>query len=149
MLMKKNVLMLVLAIAIFTAGCGNEDVKAPQESQIIEDYMTSTIEQSNIIKASLEQDALTQIDMNTKSQELYEVWDDALNYLWNELKNSLSEEEFSKLLDEQRVWIAEKEKSVEAAGAEVGEGSLYALVVNMEAAKITEERVFELYELLK
>ena len=87
--------------------------------------------------------------MNLKSQELYELWDGALNYLWGELKDSLPEEDFSKLLDEQRIWIVEKEKSVEEAGKEVEGGSIYSMVVNMEAAKITEERVYELYELLK
>ena len=173
-IMKKLVLMLVLGIAIFVAGCGNEDTKSTHESQTMEDtnitrdteaesqteaeqndissyddYMTSIMKQSDIIKASLEQDTLTQMDMNLKSQELYELWDDALNYLWGELKDSLPEEEFSKLLDNQRIWIAEKEKSVEEAGKEVEGGSLYSLVVNMEAAKITEERVYELYELLK
>jgi len=115
----------------------------------LDDYMTSTKEKSDIIKNSLEQEEMTQMDMNGKAQELYMVWDDALNYLWDELKNCLSEEEFSKLLDEQRIWIAEKEKSVEEAGKEVEGGSLYSFVMNMEAAKITEARVYELYELLK
>ena len=172
--MKKIVLMLMLGITIFIAGCGNEDTKAPHESQTTEDsnitkdtdaesqteagqndisnydeYMTSIMKQSDIIKASLEQDTLTQTDMNLKSQELYELWDEALNYLWGELKDSLSEEEFSKLFDEQRIWITEKEKSVEEAGKKVEGGSIYSLVVNMEAAKLTEERVYELYELFK
>jgi len=171
---KKLVLMLVLGIVIFVAGCGNGDEKVTHESQTMEDsnitrdteaeihteaeqkdvssyddYMMSIMKQSDIIKASLEQETLTQVDMNLKSQELYELWDDALNYLWGELKDSLPEEEFSKLLDVQRIWITEKEKSVEDAGKEVEGGSLYSLVVNMEAAKITEERVYELYEFLK
>lgn len=173
-IMKKLVLMLVLGIAIFVTGCGNEDAKTSHESQTMEDsniardtetesmteaeqndssnyddYMTSITKQSDIIKASLEQDTLTQMDMNLKSQELYELWDDALNFLWGELKDSLPEEKFSKLLDEQRTWIAEKEKSVEKAGKEVEGGTMYPLVVNMEASKITEKRVYELYELLK
>ena len=174
LIMRKLLLILVLGIAIFAAGCGSEDTKTPQGSQTIGDsnitsdteageqtdteqndvsnydeYMTSIIEQSDIIKASLELDTLTQADMNLKSQELYELWDGALNYLWGELKDSLPEEDFSKLLDEQRIWIVEKEKSVEEAGKEVEGGSIYSMVVNMEAAKITEERVYELYELLK
>ena len=72
-----------------------------------------------------------------------------MNDLWDEVKRSLPEEEFEKLLEEQRIWIAEKEKSVETAGKEFEGGSLYPLVVNAEAAKITEERVYKLYELLK
>ena len=34
--------------------------------------------------------------------ELYEIWDAALNTLWTELKDELSEDEFAKLLEEQR-----------------------------------------------
>ena len=86
--------------------------------------------------------------MNVKAQELYELWDDALNDIWGKLKQSLPEDEFSKLLDEQRKWITDKEKSMEEAGKEYEGGSIYALVVNMEAAKITEARVYELYKLL-
>lgn len=159
--MRKRTLILTLLMAVFMIGCGNEDIKESNETQIMESeedfdteideldaYMTSIKEKSDRIKASLENDELTQREMNIKSQELYELWDGALNYLWDELKSCLSEEEFSKLLDEQRTWITKKEKSVEEAGKEVEGGSLYPLVVNMEAAKITEERAYELYELL-
>lgn len=160
--MKKRVLIMVLAIAIFAAGCGNEEVKEPNGSQTVEsekdlnaetdeleDYIASIKKQSDSIKNSLENDELTQLEMNEKSQELYELWDGALNDLWSKVKSNSSEEEFSKLLDEQRRWIAAKEKSVEEAGKEFEGGSIYSLIVNMEAAEITEERVYELYELLK
>ena len=45
--------------------------------------------------------------------------------------------------------VADKEAAVEEAGKEVEGGSMYPLVVNSEAAKLTEERVYELYEQLK
>lgn len=118
-------------------------------SDRLSDYMVSIKEKSDTIKASLENDELTQRDMNIKSEELYKLWDDVLNYIWGELKNSLPETEFTNLLDEQRVWIEEKEKTVEEAGKEVKGGSMYPLVVNSESAKLTEERVYELYEMLK
>ena len=160
--MKMRVLILVLGIAIFTAGCGNEEVKEPNGSQTVDsekdvnteadelkDYIASIKTQSDNLKDSLENDELTQLKMNEKSQELYELWDGALNDLWSKVKKNSSEEEFSKLLDEQRTWIAQKEKSVEEAGEEFKGGSLYALIVNMEAAEITEERVYELNEYLR
>jgi len=159
--MKKRTLILALLMAIFMVGCGNKDIKETNGSQTmnseqgydtqiseLDNYMTSIKKESDSIKKSLENEELTQTEMNIKSQELYDLWDGALNDLWDKLQYNLSEEEFSKLLDEQRTWIAEKEKFVEEAGKEVEGGSLYSLVVNMEAAKITEERVYELYELL-
>lgn len=159
--MKKRVLILGLAIMLLVAGCVKTD--ADQENKVTEqnevqnddsgdkmdEYMTSIKEQSDSIKDFLEHDAETQTDMNVKSQELYELWDEALNYLWSELKNNLSEEEFAKLLDEQRIWIEEKETAVKEAGKEFQGGSIYALVVNGEAARLTEERVYELCEILK
>jgi len=160
--MKKIILTLtlMLAIAIFAAGCeqnthmentGTEqdDLYCCDIGDSLDEYMDSIIKQSDVIRTSLENDTLTQTDMNIKSQELYELWDNALNYLWEEIKGTMPEEEFEKLLDAQRVWIAEKEKAVEEAGKEVEGGSVYPLIVNGEAAKITEARVYELYELLK
>ena len=131
----------------FAHGMGLADV---QENVVdLENYMASIKEQSDSIQYFLENEALTQMEMNEKSQELYELWDGALNYLWSELQNVLSEDEFGELRDKQRTWISEKEKTVEEAGKEFEGGSMYSMVVNGEAAGITEERVYELYELLK
>lgn len=115
----------------------------------IDDMMDATKEWSSTIRASLEHEDLNQAEMNEKAQELYEIWDSALNTLWSELKEELSEDEFAKLLAEQRAWIAKKEGAVEEAGKEYEGGSIYGLIVSMEAADITEERVYELYEMLK
>ena len=115
----------------------------------IDDMMTATKERDLTVRASWEHDDLNQAEMNMKAQELYEIWDEALNTLWTELKDELSEDEFAKLLEEQRAWIAEKERAVEEAGKEYEGGSIYGLIVYTKAADITEERVYELYELLK
>jgi uncharacterized protein YecT (DUF1311 family) len=147
--MKKNILMLIFLTIVLLTGCGNNASNEASQNVEQDDYILSIKEQSDIIKKALEQDTLTQTDMNIKSQELYELWDDALNYLWSELKSSLSEEEFAKLKEEQRIWIVKKEKTVEEVGKEFIGGTIYSLVVNTEAANLTEERVYELYKLFK
>ncbi|MBQ9994235.1 MAG: DUF1311 domain-containing protein [Clostridia bacterium] len=164
--MKKTVLILMLAIVIltagFAAGCtndtsgeiANQDTTASEQNdivsnEVIDDYMASVKEQSDAIKTSLEQDPLTQTELNQKSMEPSELWDGALNYLIDELENRLTDDEFSKLQDDQAVWAAEKDNAVAAAGAGFEGGSFYALIVNSEAARITEERALELYEMLK
>ena len=161
--MKKKVIITLVMLGVLSlgmAGCQNEKPKeeANKENTVTEEqgsnvdyesYIVTIEEQSDDIKYALENEVVTQIEMNEKSQELFELWDGALNYLWGELKNVLSEKEFEELRDEQRTWIAQKEEAVEAAGKEVEGGSLYSMVVNTEAAKITEKRVYELYELLK
>ena len=112
-------------------------------------YMASVQEQSDALKTSMAEDPLSQYDLNVKSKELFDLWDGALNYLWAKLEERLPEEEFETLREQQRTWIADKEAAVEAAGADYQGGSLYALIVNTEAADLTEKRVLELYELLK
>ncbi len=151
--MRKSVFILVLAIVMLATGCGNKSADAlqvsPPDHHIeLDDYISSVREQSDTIQSSLANDPLTQTDMNLKSQELYVLWDSALNVLWDEMKLSLPDEEFKRLLEQQRIWISEKEQSAAAAGKDVEGGSLYPLVVTMEAAKITEERVYTLYEML-
>ena len=161
--MKKKVITTLLMLGVLTlsmAGCQKEKteeeantentVTQDQDSSVdYESYMATIEEQSDDIKYALENEVVTQMEMDEKSQELFELWDGALNYLWGELKNVLPEKEFEELRDEQRTWIAQKEEAVETAGKEFEGGSLYTMVVNTEAATITEKRVYELYELLK
>lgn len=131
-----------------------EDTQAPQTepAQVndgLDDYMASLKAQSDSIKASLEQDELNQAEMNQKSQELYVLWDDALNDLWAKLQDHLPEDEFDELLDEQIQWIEDKESAVEDAGKDFEGGSIYPLITNAKAAELTEARVYEFYQLLK
>ena len=114
-----------------------------------DDYLALVEEQSNLLKAALQQDTLKQSEMNMLSQQLYELWDGVLNDLWSKLQSSLPDEAFDKLLDEQIQWIEDKEAAIEEAGKDFEGGSLYPLITNGEAAAITEARVYELYELWK
>ena len=114
-----------------------------------EEYLIFVKEQSDAIKTSLEQEPLTQTDMNQKSEELRALWDEALNLLLDEAKKTLPEAEVEKLTTEQSDWEADMAAAVETAGKEFEGGSMYPLIVNTEAAKLTEERVYKLYELLR
>jgi uncharacterized protein YecT (DUF1311 family) len=113
----------------------------------VEEDIALLEEWAKTLKDLLENEDLTQAEMNEASSELYATWDSALNILWNELKEELPDDEFSKLLEEQREWIKAKEDAVAKAGAEYEGGSMHSMAVNMEAADITEKRVNELYEI--
>ena len=165
--MKKKLFLLMLLaalLALFVSGCGNNDAVQEEDGTVTDSedavsddgektdydaYMAALEEDALAIEDFLANEALTQADMNEKSQELYALWDGALNYLWGELKAVLPEEEFAALLDEQLAWIEEKESAMEEAGKEVEGGSLYPLVVNSEGARLTKDRVYELYALVK
>lgn len=113
------------------------------------EYLGQMEAKAEEIRNSLQGDFLSQGDMNVMAEDLYKTWDEVLNQLWSKLKGKLSEEEFQVLLEEQRAWITKKEAEVEEAGKEVEGGSLYPLLTYTTAADLTEERVYELYELLK
>lgn len=169
--MKKSMLILLLAVSVFAAGCGKTEKEVPRtepeateileiteaghaeipatEAASPEFDLESVREQADAIMNALETDgSLSQAEMNVMAGERFDLWDNALNQLWEELKRTLPEAEFEKLLNEQRQWISEKEAAVEEAGKEFAGGSLYQLITNNEAARITQKRVYELYELL-
>lgn len=97
---------------------------------------------------SINFDNLSQTEMNDKSAELYEVWDFALNSLWNTLKKTLNEEEMAKLTIEEREWVEMKEQAVKESGAQFEGSSIYPLIVNLKAAELTQERVYKLLQLM-
>lgn len=101
------------------------------------------------LKNSMENDSLSQAEYNVKAEELYEVWDAALNQTWKVLKQILDEEAMSLLTAEELDWIALKEQAVAEAGAEYEGGSMQPMIMNLKAAEMTEERVYELVSLLE
>ena len=108
-----------------------------------------TQEQAAEIEKSIQNDDLTQLEYNEKSQLLYQIWDSDLNAIWSELKVILDEEAFDELLQEQRAWIQTKETEVKEAGAEYEGGSIQPMVMSLKAAELTKTRVYELLEYLE
>ena len=74
------------------------------------------------------EEAYTQADMNYAAQQKYLVWDEALNQLWQDLKELLSEEEMKQLTNEELAWIQEKEQAALDAAEEYEGGSMYPAV---------------------
>lgn len=92
------------------------------------------------------QEAVTQLDMNTVSQEMFQNWDDTLNIVWKLLEAELDSGAMEALRAEEREWIAIKDAEVEAAGQAAAGGSLQAMDQSQKAAELTRERVYELAE---
>jgi len=61
----------------------------------------------------------------------------------------LPEAEWNTLTEEQNAWTEATEKAVEAAGKDFEGGSMHTLIVSMEAASLTEARVYEIFEMMK
>lgn len=115
----------------------------------VKQTIASTEQQAAVLEASIENDPLTQAEYNEKTEELYGQWDFALNALWKVLKQTLDEETMRALTAEEREWIAEKEQAVDEAGAEYEGGTMQPMIMNLKAAELTKERVYELMELLE
>ena len=127
---------------VATAETGNATVQTDYD---VQNVLEEAEREATALQKKLEEDpTLNQADMNTLSMEIYQVWDDVLNDLWKNLKETLDEETMDDLLQEQRTWIKENEAEVQKAREEVGGGSLAPLVANQKAAELTRTRVYEL-----
>lgn len=143
-----TVLLLLCLMAVCLTGCQKKDDTAADKAGLA-DYMATVENQSNALKASLENDPLPQVDMNMKSEELRQLWDAALTTMLDKAKSALPAAEWKALTEAQNAWTAATETAVAIAGKDWEGGSMYPLVVNMEAARLTEARVYEIYEMLK
>lgn len=134
-------------------GLYNETEECGFSSYDIVEHLYEFIEVQSEWAASVEyslvHDPLNQMEMNELSYQLYQIWDETLNEEWNVLKQTLDDDTMENVLKEQREWIAYKEQEVEKAAAEVGGGSMAALVANQKAAELTQARVYELLEYLE
>lgn len=101
------------------------------------------------IEYSLQNDDMSQTDMNFKAQDLYELWDEHLNYLWGILKSTLPEDEMAKLTTEEKQWISDKEAAMDEAAEEYNGGSIAGMIYNKKGAELTKQRVEELQKYLK
>lgn len=114
----------------------------------VKEMVTAVQEQAVLLENSVQNDPLTQAEYNEKTKELYDLWDAALNRVWEVLKQTLDEDAMSALTVEEREWVAAKEQAVAEAGAEFEGGSIQPMIVNQKAAELTKARVYELLELL-
>lgn len=95
------------------------------------------------------EDANSTLEMNEYSQTMYEFSDECLNYIWNLIKYNTDEEAFEEILEEQRVWISEKEEKIEEIKEEYHGATLQGPTINITLAQMTMERCEELIEYLE
>ena len=99
---------------------------------------------SRKLEEELENNELTEYDTEQIQIEIYQLWDDELNYLWKYLKETVDEQTMQKLLLEQREWIEKKEQTIQTLQNNDGESLTYPY-----QAEITRQRVYELTEYIQ
>lgn len=132
-------------------GLYNENAKEGFSSySIVESFeqrYKDVLEEDKKFTSALNKD-LTQYELNSKAKELYDLWDNTLNDLWNVLQIKLSENEMNALITKEKEWIHEKEKRLKKIEKEYDGGSMMPMMIYTEGATITEERVEELRKYL-
>ena len=118
----------------------------PAEGGDISQRVNAAKEKSSVLETELEDENLSQQELNQKSYELYMVWDDVLNEIWADLGDTLDAETMDALTQEELAWIRDKEADVQAQGSEFEGGSLQPYIENMTAYRWTRDRVYELEE---
>lgn len=83
-------------------------------------------------------------DLIDASSKEYTQWDNMLNEIYNELQNQLSEEEMSKLVEEELDWINTRNEKSEATANKFKDGTIAPFDRIMSAATSTKERCYEL-----
>ena len=114
-------------------------------SALLDDAAARAQQQADELEQKI-QEADNQLDLSLLSDELYKVWDGALNEIWGILRENLDGETMEGLTQEEREWIARKEEAVQKAGKEYEAGTMQPMVTNLEAAEQTRLRVYELTE---
>lgn len=160
--MKKRIFASILCISLLfvSGGCQtNDKVKKTSQKATTQEVVEQTEdfdilaelerieEEADAIELKMQEDAtLSQTELNDLATKLYQLWDTELNLIWGRLQKMLTEEEMSKLTEEENEWIVYKETEAEAAGSAYTGGSIQTLIVYQKQAELTRERVYELAE---
>ncbi|MGL6201973.1 MAG: lysozyme inhibitor LprI family protein [Lachnospiraceae bacterium] len=84
------------------------------------------------------------VEMNQAMSQIYQWWDDELNYIYQVLKSTMTDSEFQELKEEELEWIDYRDEYAEKAGKEFEGGTAQGYVMTGAKAEATKERVYEL-----
>ena len=129
--------------SLYDTGTTDIETYIPAESAIGQE-LAKVEEQAKAIDTKLETENLTQAEMDELAEQQYKLWDEELNSIWKRLKETMDEEDMTRLTQEEKAWIAEKDAQVKEAGAEYEGGSLQSMVMSTKAAELTRAQVYEL-----
>lgn len=113
----------------------------------LKETVAAAEESAAALENSIQNESLSQAQLNEKTGQLYELWDGVLNHIWSVLEQTKDEETMMAITEEELAWINQKEEAAAQAGAEFEGGSLQPMVMNQTAAEMTKARVYELLEL--
>ena len=161
--MKKNLMtkckvvaVMGLAVICLVACKGNNEDDKAIETTIAEENETkydvdakiaAAKSEADVIEKKLTEDgSLTQTEMNQLATELYTIWDNTMNDMYNVLKDTVSKNVKESFVAYQESWVEEREMEIKKIQIEYKNGSMATMAAMMKAAEMTEERVNSLKE---
>ena len=151
----------VVVVMGFTLIClvackgNNEDDKAIETTIAVENETKYDVDakiaaaksEADVIEKKLTEDgSLTQTEMNQLATELYTIWDNTMNDMYNVLKDTVSKNVKESFVAYQESWVEEREMEIKKIQIEYKNGSMATMAAMMKAAEMTEERVNSLKE---
>lgn len=121
----------------------------PAQEETADERLSSVEAEAKALNDRMETENLTQSELGELSAQLYQLWDDKLNELWGELKETLDEEAMNQLVDEELAWIDDKEARMQDAAAQYEGGSLSEMARYTTGAELTRERAYVLAGMLQ
>lgn len=91
--------------------------------------------------------AQTASEMEQVSGWQYTVWDAELNNLWSRMSNNIGADTKAEIFEEQRTWIAIKDKAVSEATSNYQAGSRGGIMEMETSAIFTRNRVYKLAQI--
>ncbi len=129
----------------FSSYISEQEEEIPEWSLQIKETVLAAEKENDRIESRLQgDDMVSQQELNQITWEVYQNWDNALNTVWEIMKDNKDETFMEELTEKERYWIRRKEECIQEAGAPFGEGSARPMEENSEAAKLTRYRVYEL-----
>ncbi|SFD02305.1 lysozyme inhibitor LprI family protein [Clostridium uliginosum] len=86
------------------------------------------------------------LEMKSAASQEYQRWDNALNEIYDVLKQQLSSDEMNKLKKEEIKWISDRDNKAKKDSLKYEGGTAESLIYGTSLAQTTKERCYELVE---
>lgn len=109
-------------------------------------YESTLIKKMEVLEAKMQPalDSGVTSEMINASVKLSEAWDVEINKVYKLIMEKLPEKEKTKLRNDQRNWVKEKEKKAKEAGKEFEGGTGESLMYSQTELTLTKKRTLEL-----
>lgn len=122
-----------------------------QKTSLKQQYQEETAQiqaQEDELRSQLETEAMSNAEMGQKCGEIFQLWDNELNKVYQEVMSHLGEQDQETLRSEERDWVASKDAKEQELRDYYQGGTILVTAIPSTMADMTKSRVYELIDLL-